>query len=315
MSASAWVKVALERLNCSQKELAMRLGVSPSQITKWKADEYMSLEMEMKFEELTGITDQFPDFVLLAGSKTSSEKWARLILFLADFAAEQAETGYDTWPLQEEPKLLCWNTFHTLSQMGVSIPGKFPEELVRILDEDCNDGDFETSIENFFASIILKIFKSLNDVYAFYAAYVAELTDDDEVLETGLEIEACLMSLAATKIEVSTDAAPKFRNFTRDVRKDYERWLRQVQEAALSSGKPIRAEIMDLIDEDHGSLGFDAEAESLGVNKNRLHPDIYMNELLVGMRAIHQVLPAIIKKLDISEHELAFDRTQLVRGH
>ncbi|SCB79385.1 hypothetical protein GA0061081_101316 [Gilliamella bombicola] len=31
----------------------------------------------------------------------------------------------------------------------------------------------------------------------------------------------------------------------------------------------------------------------------RLHPDIYMNELLVGMRTINQVLAHIMKKLDI----------------
>jgi hypothetical protein len=43
----------------------------------------------------------------------------------------------------------------------------------------------------------------------------------------------------------------------------------------------------------------------------RLHPDIYMNELLQGMRIIHQVLPAIIKKLGMDEKDFALDRSQL----
>ena len=51
-----------------------------------------------------------------------------------------------------------------------------------------------------------------------------------------------------------------------------------------------------------------AERQSLGLNNSNLHPDIYMNELLVGMRAIHQVLPAIIKKLGIEE-EFQFDQS------
>lgn len=58
------------------------------------------------------------------------------------------------------------------------------------------------------------------------------------------------------------------------------------------------------------SLGQDAESESLGFNATRLHPDIYMNELLTGMRMIHQVLPAILKKLGIDE-EFKLDTSEL----
>ena len=63
------------------------------------------------------------------------------------------------------------------------------------------------------------------------------------------------------------------------------------------------AELLDMVGSDARELGHTAEAEALGFNANRLHPDIYMNELLVGMRVIHQVLPIILKKLDI-EFEL-----------
>ncbi len=57
-------------------------------------------------------------------------------------------------------------------------------------------------------------------------------------------------------------------------------------------------------------LGYEAEAESLGFNSSRIHPDIYMNELLCGMRVIHQVLPAIMKKLGIDE-EFKLDESEL----
>jgi transcriptional regulator with XRE-family HTH domain len=36
MNSEAFVELALKTLSCSQKELALRLGVSPSQISKWK---------------------------------------------------------------------------------------------------------------------------------------------------------------------------------------------------------------------------------------------------------------------------------------
>lgn len=198
--------------------------------------------------------------------------------------------------------------------MGISVPKSFPTELMTLIENEPNDEEYEEAIESFYADKILRIYKSLNDLYGFYAAYISELVyDDDDLMETGEEIEACLMDLAATKIEIAPDDAPNFVRFKHETARMYEKWLKTVQAAALRSGRPLRAELFDLIDEDHDSLGHEAEAESLGVNKSRLHPDIYMNELLVGMRAIHQVLPAIIEKLGISEEELNFDSSELRR--
>ncbi len=62
---------------------------------------------------------------------------------------------------------------------------------------------------------------------------------------------------------------------------------------------------MDMVRGSQDDLSHSAEAESRGFNTNRIHPDIYMNEQLVGIRVIHQVLPAIMKKLGM---ETEFDR-------
>lgn len=66
-----------------------------------------------------------------------------------------------------------------------------------------------------------------------------------------------------------------------------------------------------MVNDDNDSLGHTAEAEALGFNTARLHPDIYMNELLQGMRSIHQVLPAIMKKLGMDEKDFTLDRSEL----
>ena len=70
---------------------------------------------------------------------------------------------------------------------------------------------------------------------------------------------------------------------------------------------------MDLVVDSHDELGQAAEAHSFGFDKNRLHPDIYMNELLTGMRVIHQVLPAILRKLGIKD-EFKLDASELRLG-
>ena len=70
MDGQALVELALKELGCSQKELALRLGVSSTQVSKWKTDpkEHMSTEMEKKLSEIARIGERYPRFVAQAGS-------------------------------------------------------------------------------------------------------------------------------------------------------------------------------------------------------------------------------------------------------
>jgi hypothetical protein len=56
------------------------------------------------------IGDKDPAFVLWAGSFEAANKWEKLIHVLAEEADENAETGYNTDPLNDELGLLCWQT-------------------------------------------------------------------------------------------------------------------------------------------------------------------------------------------------------------
>jgi transcriptional regulator with XRE-family HTH domain len=317
MKSSSLIELALSAQGCTQKELALRLGVSPAQISKWKNGEHISFAMSDKLSELAGLDDLDPDFVLLAGSKDDAKKWIRLIRDLADLAECNAETGYNTAPLVEDLDddncFLFWNTFHVLQEMGVNIPRPFPKELEACI---ADDDEGEAIWDNEIASLIYDMFKSLTNVYGFYAAFVSDLVFDEELdlVDTpAWELDSELLSLAASKLDLDANKIPGFSRFKRKVESEVAGMVAYLKERAFRAGIPLRVELMDLVFDSHDELGQSAEAHSFGFDKSRLHPDIYMNELLTGMRVIHQVLPAILKKLGI-EDEFELDASELRLG-
>lgn len=312
MNDGALIELVLNVLECSQKDLAKQLDVSAAQISKWKKGDYMSRDMQLRLRELAGIGEMEPEFVLWAGTVEDALKWRRLMRYQAEMAKEGAETGYNTYLLDDsEIDFLCWNTFSVLKELGLDIPNPFPKDLDFDYEED--DDSWEILEENVYAGLIQNIYRALNDVYGFYAAYISELMNDDRLglMDTEAEgIEPSLLSLAATKLTDIPSQAVNFRAFRHRVTQDFEKWLSLVKKQAFQFGVPLRAEVMDLAYGSADELSHSAEAESFGINESRIHPDIYMNELLVGMRAIHQVLPAILKKLEI-EDEFKLDVSQL----
>jgi hypothetical protein len=269
-----------------------------------------------KLSKLAGLDDLDPDVVLLAGSKEDAKKWVQLIRYLADLAEQNAETGYNTAPLVEDLDddncFLFWNAFNVLQKMGVNIPRPFPKELEACIADDEGEAIWDNEI----ASLIYGMFKSLTNVYGFYAAFVSDLVFDDELdlVDTpAWELDSKLLSLAASKLDLDENKIPGFSRFKHKVESEVAGMVAYLKACAFRAGIPLRAELMDLVFDSHDELGQAAEAHSFGFDKNRLHPDIYMNELLTGMRVIHQALPAIMKKLDI-EDEFELDTSELRLG-
>lgn len=195
------------------------------------------------------------------------------------------------------------------------IPAELEKWLASGAAPDAEDA-MELIYDNPYTNLIYGLFHAVVDLFGFYDEYIQNLWGEEEfdsdVYTAGESIEDCLLNLAACKIEVDETFAPKYRAFRVETLQDYMKWLNILKEDAYRTGKPLRAELMDLISKSAGEVGLEAEENSLGITGAQLHPDIYMNELLIRMRMINQVLPAIAERLGVevslNEHELMADR-------
>lgn len=290
--SKALVKIALKKLNYSQNQLAEMLGVSASQISRWKNHgDYISSEYKDKLNEACNIGGVSADFILRFGSKENAAQWDKLFRELADYAQEDSETSYNCSQLMDYDEWdISLKISNILDELGINLPQEMPKHL-----QVDNDDLFEDK----YVKIISNIFESFTAIDGFFHAYFQELSVNDDISGILLDIEETLLNFAVCKINIDTELAPNFENYKYTWLKEYREAIDQIKYNAICANLPLREELMNLIDAEIGELSEAAEREAFGFNKIQIHPDIYMNEIILGMRKINQVLPQIMEKLDI----------------
>jgi transcriptional regulator with XRE-family HTH domain len=314
MSSDTLVKLALNSLGCSQKELAKKLGVSPSQISKWKSTEYMSLEMQDRLKEIANIEGYEPDFIYWVGGIEQARQWEKLIKEIAQYALLSCETGYVTDFLETDDELLrgmlCRHTISILRDLGMTIPQVFPEEL--LLD----DSYFNHEKQNHLYDLIRDGYEAFNNVYGFFYAHIApivfefEISDDPAHLDgveigyLGRQMESELLDLAFSMVAEESILTPNVRSFQHKTNRTFVEYITKIKQYAFHKSIPLKVELSDLLSGNTESLRESAEISSMGLTLDQLHPDIYMNEIIYNLRFMRQVLPSICKKLGITDLEL-----------
>lgn len=320
MASANLILLALRSRACSQKELAGELGVSAAQVSKWKSGEYMSLEMQRKLKVIAEIGDRDPDVVYWTGCNEQADKWYGLIKHLASEASTHSDCSYVPYPLLEDEEFMVWKVLHSLTAAGMSIPEQFPQEID--FDYNC---DYEGNIDRFevlyygnaYSSLIYRALKALAQLFDFYRAYVRNIIDNDRLKlfdSPACNIEPGLFDMAVVKtVKDDSSLLLNIKQFRSETLTNYRDWFELVKHRAIEHSIPLKAELMDFINDEPELLAHKAEAEALGFNSGRLHPDIYMNEILESQRVIRRVLPVICQKLGICDDQLINDRVTPTR--
>ncbi len=304
MSNRALVLLALKEFECSESALAATLDVPVPLITQWIQGEHMPYDTAQKLQQLIGLEpERMPDLILTVGGKEQADKWNRLVLFIAKMAVEAGETGYPTSLLDMECGIdfLTWQIIQCFQDAGINVNDTYPFEFgIKDSWDNIDDETYDDIVRqldaSIYATMIKNTFSSFVALYGFYLAYLADIVYammDEEFHSDVVNIEPCLMVLAFVKTNANAEQCPNIHAYKQKTMVNYQNWLEQLKSFAIKKGIPLKAEVMDLIYKSPDDNGAEAEEESLGLNAGRLHPDIYMNELLEGMRMIHQVLPVI----------------------
>lgn len=300
------IKMVLKELGLNQKELAMRVGVSPTQITKWKKGEHMSDEMRDSLSFFIDIDGRDADILELVGAE-NYDNWFAFIGHMADSAHESGETGYNASIFyNDQREMLVYYTILTLKKLMFDFTPKVPESLIF----DYNDYELlEARSSDSLYCMIENAYSALDDLTGFLNAFIHPVIfddDDERMSEINFNLEYELIALSFVKsmnIEKIKRTNPFGKDLIDKTISDIRSYLKEIKLYAIKNNIPLGAELLNLITKTSGEVGTEAEQEYLGFNDNRLHPDIYMHELLQGNRVINQALPLVCEKLGITDIE------------
>lgn len=292
------IKLALQLLSCSQQQLATMLSVSPTQITKWKQNEYMSIEMEEKIRELIGIGTLNPIFILSFLSTEKAKNWIELIIAIT----RKAEKEYSNKlaPLSnQEIETITAQFLEALYDLNYPLPIPYPDKLDSFIQDDDIRHHLlnEWTENNDFCALIHQFFSSFLRTYGFYTEHIENIKNTfptSPLSDAIAELKAQIAHLSIINSHSILQSLPSFYEYQTRTQEYCTDLLNSIKKEAFKRHFSLDVELMDLLDNSSPNLEKNAQH-----TPEKQHPDIYMDEMLQHMRFMRAALTAILEKLEI----------------
>lgn len=312
MSLKFLIEAAIKEQKCSQKELAEMLDVSSAQISKWKNNEHISFEMQNKLLSMANIEMDLLRSVEWSGSVKNAKLWNEVVELIGKNKNFANESGFEIEMLENPDYQLTDIVTYGLSEAGIIAPEVLFDDMEGLERESL----WDLTNQNDFLKMIKRLIGEYSSLYGFYMMHIENLINEEvfEDKEWQLAFDLDLILLALVKCGENKYAGKDFKLFEMQTIARFEKIIGDIKATAFENGIPLSSELNGLIEKDAEMLESESEDKFTGKMGKMIHPDIYMNELILGTRAINAILPLICNKLDISDEDIMKELQSIIEG-
>lgn len=315
------IEFALKMLECNQKELAIKLEVSQSQITMWKKGESISLASMKKICDLLAISEvaaENLDIVEAVHGIKNYEAWISYIISVIHRNVNATESPVDIMcadSISEHPSHVAANALEAFVKCGVKFPNVLPDVIVQLSEVDLESIDYdllETLEDQEESNTHYQLISSFTHALTAYLSVFIQLENesDCEDIDQFNQVEWSIINHAAYRaIQLA-----EHTSLSQEILKvaNYEAGnsgikLREnidtLKKVLFKKSSPITVDLGMILTESPQDiiehLNHVAEEKAFGFGEPPLHPDIYMNELLVNSRKQTAMLTEIYQALGL----------------
>ncbi len=238
------IEYIVKNTNYNQAAIARKLGVSTTQITKWKQGEMIPFAREQELRSLAGLPDDYTaEWVLIGISQAAVPAW---LAYFKD--RNEWSEARSCWQIEEDPESYCPFILSDIAKLGVALPPTPPtfDDYGEIIDP--------TPARWAFHFLISQVVEGLCSFTDFLQVYV------DKDPETSgeryyIDIEAQLPELALASIpddlatEVGIDLA-QMATLKAKTEQSVRDNLVNLCDSRIQAGLPITHDYFDLINTD-----------------------------------------------------------------
>ena len=302
------IKYITKNTELKQKDIAIKMGVTTGQVSKWKNGEHISNDRKKELNKLAGLFGDDSEWAVLVKNEENAEAWFEFFKY-KDQDQENPIFNY------EEEEISVPYLLILLSNLGVKIPKKAPsiafyEEVFDLEDGLIDEKDFDNSIDRNldFHELISDVLDSYGPTLEWsHLMFINDNINSDSL--TGYEItdHSLDIGLASIDRDIFSDLGgdiSKLETHIKETKVRLNTLIHRFCSELLNNNIPITHDYFELTEGYSGRL--QNEVERINFSKSHLRGEHRItdylsysdNVLMNSAKSSNVLLESLNRKLD-----------------